>query len=73
MTWLDDVTMNTVIVHYVDGGASVKGIKAAVYDDSIVLRDALMLPDEDQAPIQIDGVWVIPREQVRSIQVVGAD
>jgi hypothetical protein len=36
--WLDALTLETVIVH--TDSASFKGLKAAVHDDCIVLRDA---------------------------------
>jgi hypothetical protein len=39
MTWLDDLTLDTVVVHLTTG-RSLKGNKRSVYDDSIVLADA---------------------------------
>jgi hypothetical protein len=66
--WLDALTLETVIVH--TDSASFKGLKAAVHDDCIVLRDALLL--EPEAQTLIDGQIVIPREQVQYLQIVGA-
>jgi hypothetical protein len=58
VTWLDDLTLNTVIVH-IDDGPSLKGLVAAVHDDCLVLRDALLYHDND-APEQLDGLQVVP-------------
>lgn len=67
MTWLDDVTLETVIVN-VESGPSLKGLKETVHDDCIVLRDVLVFHEED-APQQLDGLLVVPRERVLFIQV----
>ena len=68
MTWLDDLTLETVIVH-IDNGPSLKGLKQAVYDDGILLRDAVALED----PIEVlNGLQFVPRERVVLIQLVGA-
>ncbi len=68
MTWLDDLTLETVIVHTCDG-MSFKGIKSSVYDDAVVLRDARMLEDEGMSSI-INGEIAIPRERVHFIQIL---
>lgn len=70
MTWLDDITLETVIVHFTDNGPSIKGLKAAVHDDCLILRDALVLDTE--ASTLLDGDFVIPRERVLFIQRVSA-
>jgi hypothetical protein len=51
MTWLDDLTLDTVIVHTTDG-PSLKGLKQAVHDDCIVLRDVSCLRARRQEMIQ---------------------
>lgn len=70
MTWLDAVTLDTVYV-VVDNGPSVRGLKAAIHDDCLVLRDVLVL-NEDDAPEQLDGLYVIPRERVLGIQIISS-
>jgi hypothetical protein len=69
MTWLDGLTLETVIVHTRDG-QSFKGIKSVVHDDCLVLRDALLLDQED-ASVVLNGLIAVPREQVSFLQVVG--
>ena len=71
MTWLDDLTLDTVVVHTV-AGMSFKGIMRTVYADCLVLRDARVLEDENMTRI-LDGETVIPREQVLFIQIVPAE
>lgn len=66
--WLDDLTLQTVIVHTTDNGPSIKGLKAAVYDDCIVLRDAMVLDPEAQEIL--NGLVVIPRENVALMQLI---
>lgn len=66
MTWLEDLTLETVIVHTTED-MSVKGIKVTVYDDSIVLRDARVLQDEGMSQV-LNGEIAIPRERVHFIQ-----
>lgn len=68
MTWLDDVTLSTVLVHQHDG-LSLRGLRYAVYDDCIVLRDAVLVEQESQEPLK--GLIVIPRENVSFMQVLG--
>lgn len=63
MTWLDDVTMDTIIVH-LDGAPSVKGLSAAVHDDCLLMRDAVVLDDASL----LGGDLIIPRERVLFIQ-----
>lgn len=70
MTWLDAVTLETVIVH-TDNGPSLKGLKAAIHDDCLVLRDVLVL-NEDDAPDQLGGLYLVPRERVIGIQILSA-
>lgn len=68
MTWLDDLTLETVIVHTTDG-MSFKGLKSSVYDDSLVLRDVRVLQD-DGATEQLNGEIAIPRERVHFVQML---
>lgn len=70
MTWLDDVTFETVIVHMTDGGPSLKAAKVATHDDCLILRDALIL--EPEANTMLNGDIVVPREKVLFMQKVGA-
>lgn len=70
MGWLDDVTLSTVVVHTRDG-FSIKGLKAAVYDDCIVLRDAMVL--EAEATEILNDLLVIPRENLSFLQVIDPD
>jgi hypothetical protein len=66
--WLADITLETVLVH-VEGAPSMKGLKSAVHDDCLVLREVLVLHEDDAAE-QLGGLVVIPRERVMFIQVV---
>lgn len=68
MTWLDDLTLDTVIVHTTHG-ESVKGLRRAVYDDGVVLRDAQILEAENQS-VFVDGDVFIPRERVHYMQLL---
>ncbi len=68
MTWLDDLSLSTVIVHTTDG---MSWLKASVYDDSIVLREARVLQD-DGVTEQLNGEIAIPRERVHFLQLVEA-
>ena len=68
MTWLDDLTLDTVIVHTRDG-MSFKGLKSSVYDDSLVLSEARVLEDDGVSKI-LDGEIAIPREQVHFVQLL---
>lgn len=70
-TWLDGLEMNTVIVHTVNNGPSFKGIRRAVYDDGLVLHQAMML--EETGSVVIDGDYFIPRAQVLGIQLLAGD
>jgi hypothetical protein len=67
MTWLDDLTLETVIVHIQDG-PSLKGLKQAVYDDGLLIKDAITL---EGATEKLDGLLFIPRERVVLLQLVG--
>ena len=69
MSWLSDLTLETVIVHTINGGPSYKGMKRATYDDGIVLSDAALIEPEGLQMLQ--GAFFIPREQVHAIQLVG--
>lgn len=71
MTWLDDVTFATVIVHTINGGPSYKGLRRAVHDDGLVLGDVGILEPEGIELLQ-DNLF-IPREQVHAIQLLGGD
>lgn len=69
MTWLDAVTFETVIVHVTDNGPSLKAARVAVFDDCVVLRDAMLLEPEGTEMLQ--GEIVVPREKVMFVQKVG--
>lgn len=69
MTWLDGLTLDTVIVH-LKTGVSIKGLKRTVYDDALVLSDARVLEDEGMSSM-LNGEIAIPRENVDFMQVVG--
>lgn len=66
MAWLDALTLSTVIVH-TQYGMSFKGLKQAVYDDCIVLRDAMVL---DEGADLLDGQVIVPREAVAFMQIL---
>ena len=68
MTWLDGLTLDTVIVHTRDG-MSFKGIKSTVYDDALVLTDARVLEDEGMSKM-LNGEVAIPRERVHFMQIL---
>lgn len=68
MTWLDALTMETVVVHTTDG-TSLKGVRSAVHDDCLVLRDVIVLGEEDAV---LNGEIVVPRERVSFMQLVPA-
>lgn len=68
MTWLDAVTLETVVVN-VDNGPSLRGLKAAIHDDCLVLRDVLVF-HEDNSPEQLNGLYLVPRERVIGIQIL---
>jgi len=67
LTWLDSLTLETVVIHTKDGN-SIKGIKSAVHDDGILLREACIL--EETGLIMLDHDPFIPRENVSWLQVV---
>lgn len=69
MTWLDGLTLETVVVH-TKTGMSIKGLKAAVHDDGILLRAAVLL--EDTGIVELDHSPFIPRENVDFMQLVDA-
>ena len=69
MTWLDAVSLETVLVH-VDNGPSLRGLKSAVHDDCLVLRDVLVLQEDGDAPTQLGGLYLVPRERVIGIQLL---
>lgn len=68
MTWLDDLTLETVIVHTRDD-MSFRGLKSSVYDDCLVLKEARVLEGEGVSSV-LNGEVVIPRERVHFIQVL---
>ena len=70
MSWLDGVTFDTIIVHTVNDGPSLKAPKVAVMDDCLVLRDAVLLQPEQTD--MLAGEIVIPREKVLFVQKVGS-
>jgi hypothetical protein len=69
MTWLDELTLETVIVSTTDGGPSIKGLKRAVHDDGIVLTQAALLEDESLSVL--NGDVFVPREKVLLVQLLG--
>jgi hypothetical protein len=69
MTWLEDLTLETVIVTTAGDGPSLKGLKRAVYDDGIVLSQAAIL--EAESLVVLDGDVFVPREKVLLIQLLG--
>lgn len=46
-----------------------RGLKQTIHDDCLILRDVLVY-NEDDAPSQIDGLQVIPRERILFIQAL---
>jgi hypothetical protein len=68
VTWLDELMLDTVIVHTRDG-MSLKGLKSTVYEDCLVLKEARVLEDEGMSRV-LDGEIAIPREQVHFLQIV---
>jgi DNA-binding cell septation regulator SpoVG len=67
VTWLDGLVLDTVIVH-TKGGQSLKGLRAAVYDDCLVLRDVSVL--EPEGNVLLDGLVSVPRENVDFMQLI---
>lgn len=70
MAWLSDLTLDTVIVHIVNGGPSLRGNKVAVYNDGILLSDVVNLDVEPL--VAEDGHQLIPREQIERVQLLGS-
>lgn len=68
MTWLDDLKLDTVIVHTVDNGPSFRGNVQAVYDDGVLLADVVNLDEPEQAVEA--GTSLILRGQVHRIQIL---
>lgn len=68
MDWLNELTLETVIVHLRDSH-SIKGVLAAVHSDCLVLKDAVVLEPESQA--MLDGTVVVPRPSVDFMQRIG--
>lgn len=66
MTWLQDLTLDTVIAHTTHG-PSIKGLCVAAHDDCLVLRKAMALEDP---PVMLNGDVVIPRERLLFMQLV---
>lgn len=71
MTWLKALTLDTVVVHTRDG-YSMRGVKVAVHDDCIVLRDVMVLETESPQEI-VNGMIVVPRENVSFMQLIAAN
>ena len=69
MTWLDALTLETVVVHMTHDGPSLKGLKVVVHDDCIVLRDVITL--DEHGSTALDGTVVVPRDRVMFMQLVG--
>ena len=68
MTWLDDLTLASVIVHTRDSGPSYRGNVSAVFDDGVLLSDVVNL-DEPSMVVEA-GSSFIPREQVARVQLL---
>lgn len=68
MSWLDDLTFETVVVH-TKAGTSLRGLKATVHDDGILLREACLM--EETGVVMLDGEPFIPRESVDFMQIIG--
>lgn len=68
MTWLDDLTLSSVIVHTRDNGPSYRGNVAATYDDGVLLVDLVNL-DEPSMAVEA-GSSFFPREQIVRIQLL---
>jgi hypothetical protein len=66
--WLDALTLETVVLHMTHDGPSLKGLKLAVHDDCIVLRDAIALGEASSNVL--DGEVVVPRDRVLFMQLV---
>jgi hypothetical protein len=69
LTWLDDLTLETVIVHTTEG-YSFRGLKRTVYDDGIVLTDVRLIQDDSGMSQQIDGEVFLPRHQIHFLQLL---
>lgn len=68
MTWLDDLKLDTVIVHTVDNGPSYRANIAATYDDGVLLADVVNLDEPEQ--VVEAGTSFVPRGQVHRIQIL---
>lgn len=70
--WIDRLARRTVVVHLANG-ASIRGVMAGAYRDSVVLVHAtyLGMVGGDRVETPIDGDAVILREQVAWIQTLG--
>jgi hypothetical protein len=68
MTWLDGLTFDTVIVHTTDD-KSIRGAKAGVYEDGMLLRDAVYLEGESADVIPL---YFVAREVFRGMQIIEA-
>lgn len=68
MSWLEQLTGDTLIVHLRSDTASLKGVVVGTHEDCLVLRDALVLDVETTTPL--DGAVVVPRENVDFCQRV---
>lgn len=69
MTWLDCLTFDTVLVNLTDGGPTLKGLRAGVYDDGLVLRQVSVLED-DGTTRMLNGDIFVPREKVLMLQLL---
>lgn len=68
MTWLDDLTLSSVIVHTRYNGPSFRCNVVAVYDDCIRVRNLVNL-DEDAQVVEA-GEHAILREVIERIQLL---
>lgn len=69
MTWLDDLTLETVIVHLKSSNHSLKGVLSGVHSDCLVLRDGIVLEPESQ--VVLGGDVIVPRDNVDFMQRIG--
>lgn len=66
--WIDDLTLETVVVHLKSGSQSFKAILAAAHADCLVLRDVVVLEPDSQ--VSLAGEVVVPRENVDFLQII---
>lgn len=68
--WIDRLIAHTVVAH-LTSGESIQGVLTATHRDCLVMSHAIYLGTE--AHIKVDGDAVIPRPNVKFIQVLPPD